>query len=121
MVLRALSDALQSRSPERLRAQLDEVLAGDTRDDRDVMVAMAPILHCARQLGVDAEELFDQAAAAGPEHVADLVRGFARRTDVTPGAFGFYFIRSGPDSPRYEFDGVDPDEFTEWMRRQGRG
>lgn len=85
--------ALRSKSPQLLGNGLQRLLvARETqwlRDERDLLVALAPFHDCATRLGLDLAGVFDQAAAHGPRSVAELVQSFGRRTDITPEAFGF--------------------------------
>jgi hypothetical protein len=69
-------------------------------DDRDVMLALAPYHDCARRLGLDSTAFFEQVANAGPPRFRDLVRGFGRRHDVTPAAFGYRLVETS-DGPSY--------------------
>jgi hypothetical protein len=59
------------------------------RDDRDLMMWMAPLHFSMRRAGLDVVAEFDAAAEAGPESLRELVKRFGRRTDITPRAFGF--------------------------------
>jgi hypothetical protein len=85
--------ALQTRSGELLRGELHRAVAAyDGRDDRDLMVSLAPLHDCARRIGLDAVALFDEAAASATPEVAVLLQHFARRADITPEAFGFALV-----------------------------
>jgi hypothetical protein len=99
-----LSRALRERDDAVLLLSLQRtIVEGEqewVKDWRDLLVALAPYHDCARRLGLDPSELFDQAAAEGPEILRDTVREFGRRRDVTPEAFGFA-IEDEPGGPRY--------------------
>jgi hypothetical protein len=69
-------------------------------DERDLMVAMAPYHHCAQRIGIDPNELFSQAASAGPRQLADAVERFGGRTDISPSAF-YFAIEGTGTSARY--------------------
>jgi hypothetical protein len=69
-------------------------------DYRDMLMVLAPVYDCARRLDMDVVALLDEAAGVAPEHLADIVRRFGRRTDITPDAFGFGVEETG-DGPRY--------------------
>ena len=117
-----LTRALREQRPDLLREELVEMLvAGEEdwrRDDRDLMMALAPYHHCASQLGLDVPSVFDAAARAGPATVRDTVVEFGRRTDVTPAAFGF-IVESDHDGPRYSRPGPSGAEIVESLRRAG--
>jgi hypothetical protein len=96
--------ALRARDPEAFRAELRALLHADPedweRDWRDLLVALAPFHDCARRLGLDVVAELDAAAADGPPSIADHVRAFGRRGDVTLEAFG-HALEDGPGGPRY--------------------
>ena len=69
-------------------------------DWRDVLVALAPYHHCAGRLGLDPVDLFDAVSSDLPTDLAELVRGFGRRTDITLDAFGWILTNSA-DGPCY--------------------
>ena len=72
----------------------------DGKDPRDLMLSLAPFHDCARRLGLDVSQVFDDAAAAVGGEAGEVARVFGRRSDVTPDAFA-YAVESGPDGPRY--------------------
>ncbi len=122
MGLECLTRALRERRPELVREDLVEMLiAGEEewlRDDRDLMVALAPYHHCAAQLQLDVPAVFDAAARAGPATVRRTVTEFGRRTDVSPEAFGFV-VEWDEDGPRYSMPGPSGAETIELLRRAG--
>jgi hypothetical protein len=102
-------EAPRTRDAERLcrelLALLDSGLPTWESDVRDLLVALAPFHDCARRLGLDVASVFDDAATAGPPSIAEAVRAFGRRDDVTPQAFGFA-VHEGQDGPQYRR--IDP-------------
>jgi hypothetical protein len=100
----AATQALRARSSAPLTDGLAELLArvdAERVDDRDVMLALAPLHDCARRLGLDPVAVFDAAAAHAPARLAPVVRVFGRRTDITPDAFGFAVVATAK-GPMYE-------------------
>jgi hypothetical protein len=95
--------AIQLRSV----AELEEALARYVRacseeepyDPRDVMVGLAPFFDAAMRLEADPGAIFSRVAEAATGDLADLVRRFGARSDVTLDAFGWAFQRGDP--PRY--------------------
>jgi hypothetical protein len=100
------SEALRARSPQRLHQLLvADLRAGEpewVKDERDLMVALAPFHDCARRLGLDPSAVFGRAADEGPRSLRDVVTAFAERGDVTPQAFG-YTVVDGPQGASYRF------------------
>jgi hypothetical protein len=99
-----VTQLLRTGDPSLVEANLvDLLVTGEeewVKDDRDLMMALAPRHDCARRLGADVAALFRRAAAAGPASLRDCVEEFGRRTDVTPQAFGFR-VEETPEGPRY--------------------
>ena len=96
--------ALRERSRETLLAGLRATVSGrDPADDRDFMLALAPFHDCARRLGVDVAELFDDAAESASQRVREIVTTFGRRTDITPRAWA-YELDEEPDGPFYRYE-----------------
>jgi hypothetical protein len=92
-----------------LREKSESVLHGgliwtlrmyDGKDSRDLMLSLAPFHDCARRLGLDVGQAFDNAADVVAGEAGEVARVFGRRTDVTPDAFA-YAVESGPGGPRY--------------------
>jgi hypothetical protein len=96
--------ALRSGSLVELTERLAEDLQAhaDAGDDRDVMLHLTPYWDAARRLDGDPATVFDEAAEAAPERVAELARRFGRRTDLTLAAMGWR-IEEAPDGPAYRF------------------
>jgi hypothetical protein len=96
--------APRERAPDLLREGLLHLLVeGEDewlKDYRDLLVSLAPYHDCARRLGLDPADIFDDVSDRGPVSLRKVVREFGRRTDVTPGAFG-YVVTETPDGPRY--------------------
>ena len=120
--LEEVTQLLRTGDPRLVEAGLvDLLVSGEAewlKDDRDLMMALAPYHDCARRLGADVPALFGRAAAAGPASLRGLVEGFGRRTDVTPEAFGFR-VEETPEGPRYRSDLPPADELVERLRRAG--
>jgi len=79
MLDRVATDALRSRSPEKLEASIRDLLsgldnAGLREDSRDLMVALAPLHDCARRIGLDPAAVFDAAAEGASPETAQLAR-----------------------------------------------
>ena len=98
------SEALRSESADVWRRSLLETLRDGeedwVRDDRDLMVALAPFHDCARRLGLDVEAAFLDVAGEAPERLRGVVTSFGARRDITPSTFA-YELREGPDGPAY--------------------
>jgi hypothetical protein len=117
-----VTQLLRTGDPNLVEADpVDLLVTGEAewlKDDRDLMMALAPHHDCARRLGADVPALFRRAAAAGPASVRELVEQFGRRTDVTPQAFGFC-VEETPEGLRYRWDGPSAEETIEQLRRAG--
>jgi hypothetical protein len=93
--------ALREQSPSVLRGGLIWLLrADDGKDPRDLMLGLAPFHDCARRLGLDVRQVFNDAADTVGGEAAEVVRAFGQRSDVTPDAFA-YAVESDPDGPSY--------------------
>jgi hypothetical protein len=106
-VIDAATDALWRSSPDALKAGLLRLLNDGElqwlQDRRDLLVAMAPYYDCARRLELDPPGFFAAVADEAPRALADIVRSFGERSDVTPAAFGFRLVMS-PEGATYEWD-----------------
>ena len=69
-------------------------------DPRDVMVGLAIFFDASQRLGADPPAVFGTAARTTTPELAELVRTFGARKDVTLGAFGWSFD-DGASTPRY--------------------
>jgi hypothetical protein len=118
----AITELLRAGDVSRVEADLvDLLVTGEQewlKDDRDLMMALAPHHDCARRLGANVPALFQRAAAAGPASFRELVEQFGRRTDVWPEAFGFR-VEDTPEGPRYRSERGDGAELVEELRRAG--
>jgi hypothetical protein len=106
-VIDGATDALRRGSPDALKQGLLRLLNDGElqwlQDRRDLLVAMAPYHDCARRLELDPATFFGAVADEGPLALADLVRSFGERSDVTPSAFGFKLAMT-PEGATYEWD-----------------
>ena len=122
MSLDDVTQLLRKRDPGLVEADLVELLVtGEEewlKDERDLMMALAPHHDCAQRLGADVAARFQRAAAAGPAGVRELVEEFGRRKDVTPQAFGFW-VEETAEGPRYRSDQPSAEETIEQLRRAG--
>lgn len=104
VLLDAPTRALRARSPDILLGALvvDIVIHEDFyfQDWRDLLGAMAPYHHCAAALGLDTRAFFEEAAAAGPSSLAEYVRNFGHRGDITESAWSFDLVQE-PEGPAY--------------------
>jgi hypothetical protein len=104
----APTQALRHSSPTALRAGLLTMLRDGElkwlKDRRDLLVAMAPYHDCARRLDLDPATFFASVATEAPMPLADIVRLFGERSDVTPTAFGFRLVMTS-DGATYEWTG----------------
>lgn len=73
-------------------------------DWRDVILRMAPLYHAASRIGIDAEELFDEAASYSDNEVAGNLSAFPRRKpeDRSLKAFGYKEVLES-DGIRYRW------------------
>jgi hypothetical protein len=120
----ALTAALRSGSADLLERELQRALVESeselVKDDRDLMVALAPFHDCARRLGIDVEQMFARVADRGPPSLAATVRSFGARRDVDPSSFG-YRIEETPEGPRYRsrlMDAEDLADLEAWLDEQ---
>ena len=140
MLDRVATDALRSRSPEKLEASIRDLLSGPEEaqlreDSRDLMVALAPLHDCARRLGLDPAAVFDAAAEGASPDIAELAREFGRRTDISGDSFAFMVedtaegpeywhipfgvdLRAIPRDEREEFLARRQEEFLRWVEDQ---
>jgi hypothetical protein len=112
----AATQALRAGSAELLERELQRVLVeGEpewVKDDRDLLIALAPFHDCARRLGVDVAEMFARVAQSGPTSLAATVRMFGVRQDITPSSFG-YRIEETATGPQYRSMLMHADELAD--------
>jgi hypothetical protein len=92
-------------SPARLLDGLVALIIENYSTDwRDVIIRMAPLYHAAVRIGVDAEELFDEAASYSENEVAGNLSAFPRRSPENRSlqAFGYKAVVE-PDGIRYRW------------------
>lgn len=102
---RAATLAVRESDPDRLRLGLIGNAIANTHipPNRNVDVALAVFYHCARKLEIDPAGLFDEAAQFAAEDIAERLRVFGRRADVTLKQFGWREMRT-PDGVHYKFE-----------------
>ena len=86
-------------------------------DVRDVMVAFAGYVDCARRLDIDPVEVFATAATGRSAAMIELASGFASRSDITLEAFGWR-LEDRPQGPCYR---PGPAPSRHQLRRDNRG
>ena len=110
------TEALRLRSADVLRHGLLRLLVtGEEewlRDWRDLLVAIAPYHDCATRIGLDPGRFFAEVSREAPPTLAETVRTFGQRTDITPTAFG-YTLTTLPEGPAYEWPDFDYEEIKE--------
>jgi hypothetical protein len=99
---RAPTLALRASSAQLLRDGLlaEAIVSAYSLDSRDTMVGYAPHFYCAQRIGLSPPELFDQVAERFEmSDIADLLRTFGSRQDVTLSNFAWKLVEtpSGPD------------------------
>jgi hypothetical protein len=117
-----VTQLLRTGDPSLVEADLvDLLVTGEEeslKDDRDLMMALAPHHDCARRLGADVPALFQRAAVAGPASLREHVEEFGRRTDVSPHAFGFW-LEETPEGLRYRSAAPSAEDMVEQWGRAG--
>ena len=66
------------------------------------MLSLAAFFDCARRLGEDPAELLGPSSRGAPDWFVQTFDAFAKRTDVTLGAFGWTVLDT-PEGPAYRF------------------
>jgi len=96
--------ALRSGSRDDLVAGLRTTLTGHVgfRDERDVMLDLAPFFDAGVRLGANPADVFAEASAGLPADVANLAGRFGGREGVTLAAFGWRLVDT-PEGATYEF------------------
>jgi len=102
---RAATLAVREIDPDRLRLGLigNAIANYPIPAGRNVDAALAIFHHCARKLEIEPAVLFDEAAQFAADDMAEKLRAFGRRQDVSLKQFGWREIRT-PDGVRYKFE-----------------
>lgn len=102
---RAATLAVREGDPDRLRLGLIGNAIANTHipPSRNVDAALAVFYHCARKLEVDPAGLFNEAAQFAAEEMAERLRAFGRRAEVTLKQFGWREIKTS-EGVRYKFE-----------------
>ncbi len=117
-----LTQALREEDQARLEADLVSVLkegeAEWVKDDRDLIMALAPRHDCASRLGMDVASLFRRAAASASPSLRATVEAFGERTDIAPDRWEFEVVNT-LNGPEYRRTGPSGQEIVEDLRRAG--
>lgn len=100
--LATLAAASESREMLLTGLVANAISSYDPSPRRDPETALAVFHHCARKLGVEPRELFEEAASYAGEGYVETLRAFGRREDVTLARFGWREMRT-PDGVRFSF------------------
>jgi hypothetical protein len=102
---RAATLSLREQSRERLLNGLVGATIANyvIPDKRRVEVSLAVYHHCARKLGANTVDLFEQAADYATPGFAQQLLAFGRRSDVTLARFGWKELQT-PEGVRFKFD-----------------
>ncbi len=98
----AAARAVDSGSLTALQDALGRYLDAEAKNDfdpRDVMVGLAIFVDASQRLGADPATILETGARTTTAELAEVVRAFGARKDVTLGAFGWTF--EGAPTPRY--------------------
>jgi hypothetical protein len=98
---------IRSGSAQVLKDELRQLLVeGESTwvlDRRDLLIALAPLHDCAKRLGLDPTTVFNEAATDGPPTLAEQVKRFGARKDITLAAFGYRLDEKASGGPAYRF------------------
>ncbi len=102
---RAATLAVRGENQEKLLSGLvGAAIANYTiPDKRNLDVSLAVYHHCARKLGVNTVDMFDEAAAVASAEFAPILAQYGRRSDVTLKKYGWREIKT-PEGVKYKFD-----------------
>jgi len=102
---RAATLSVRSQVPEQLRLGLIAAAIANYAipEKRDVDVGLSVFYHCAQKLGVAPRVVFDEAAEFAAADMAERMKSFGRREDVTLQRYGWREIRT-PEGVRYKFE-----------------
>ena len=70
---------------------------------RNVAASLAVYHHCARKLGINTVDLFAEAAGYVEGEIADILREFGRRSDITLRKYGWRELKTR-DGVKYKFN-----------------
>jgi hypothetical protein len=107
--LRAATLSIRQLNPEWLRLGLMGYAIAHVGDQSGhnpgggLDTALAVFYHCARMLENETEKLFDEAAGYASNEMAERIRAFGHREDVTLKKFGWREIRT-PEGIRFKFE-----------------
>lgn len=102
---RAATMAAREESREKLRLALAAAAIAnfEVPQSRRLEVALAVYYHCARKLGMNTVDLFDEAGAWTSEETAVLMAAYGRRSDVTLKKFGWREAKTA-EGIRFKFN-----------------
>lgn len=102
---RAATWAIRESSPDWLRLGLigNGIANYYFRDTRNVDASLAIFYHCARRLEMEPAGLFDDVAFYASEAMADHLRRFGHRPEVTLKQYGWREIRTA-EGPRFKIE-----------------
>jgi len=102
---RAATLAVRESSPDWLRLGLigNAIANYHIPDHRNVDASLAVFYHCARRLEIEPADLFDDVAQIATEEMADRLRAFGYRPDVTLKQYGWREIKTA-EGVRYKFE-----------------
>ena len=102
---RAATMSVRKEDPDRLLSGLvGTTIANYTiPNKRNLAVSLSVYHHCARKLGVNTVDLFDEAAQVASEEFASILVEFGRQPDVTLRKYGWREIKT-PEGVVYTFD-----------------
>jgi hypothetical protein len=106
----ALTEVIRVRTRDALEAAFSAWLIDEDRvspgggyeDPRETMMDLAPLVDCARRLGLDPIAVYEPLMVGASGRLKDVITVFLRRKDVTLGAFGWSLVEL-EDGPAYRF------------------
>ena len=102
---RAATLSVRQQAPEKLLSGLvGDVIANYTIPDRrNVSLGLAVYYHCARKLGLNPVDVFEEAAGYAAPPLAHVLIEFGRRADVNLRSFGWREVKTA-EGVRYTFN-----------------
>lgn len=102
---RSATMSVRVEDPARLRRGLigTTIASYTIPDKRNLAVSLAIYHHCARKLGVNPVDLFEDAAQFASDEFASILLQFGRQPDVTLRKYGWREIKT-PEGVVYKFD-----------------